>query len=160
MRYIVKVLSRFLKPAVGKYVAAPASVAILAVSAWLGFSYWQRGSVQVDTYRASLIFATTGTFCFIATYSYLAPWWRNLIGKTIVLKDLALLLALTPITLSLFFTFNRFTSRLASAADLVSISSIGVIMLWRTAVWIRVHQVSGQVSSTETKTETKTESQN
>ena len=90
-------------------------------------------------YRIAEFFAIGSIILFVAVYWRLAPWWRNPIGRTIVVKDLALLLALIPGVLSLFFDFNRVTSRIAAWFDLVCIVSIGVIMLWRTVVWIKVH---------------------
>ena len=91
-------------------------------------------------YRIAEFFAIATIVLFVAVYHRLAPWWRNPIGRTIVVKDLALLLALIPGVLSLFFDFNRVTSRIAAWFDLVCIMSIGVIMLWRTVVWIKVHK--------------------
>ena len=44
---------------------------------------------------------------FIGVYTRYAKWWRNPIGRTIVIKDVALILVLIPSILSIFFQFNR-----------------------------------------------------
>ena len=90
-------------------------------------------------FRIAELFAIASIVIFVAVYWRLAPWWRNPIGRTIVIKDLALLLALIPGVLSLFLDFNRLSSRVAAWFDLACLTSIGVIMLWRTVVWIKVH---------------------
>lgn len=100
--------------------------------------------VLILLFKVAELFAMASIIVFVAVYWRLAPWWRNPIGRTIVIKDIALFVALIPSALSLFLQFNRLTSHIAAWFDMCCIASIGVIMLWRTAVWIRVHK-SGEV---------------
>ena len=77
---------------------------------------------------------------FIAVYTRYARWWRNAIGRTIVIKDVALILVLLPSILSIFFSFNRLTSNIAAWFDVASFSAIPVIMCWRILVWRKIHK--------------------
>jgi hypothetical protein len=77
---------------------------------------------------------------FVICYSFWAPWWKNPIGRTIVAKDIALILVLIPSILSIFFSFSRLTSHIAAWFDLASFGAIPVIMTWRTVAWRRIHK--------------------
>lgn len=91
-------------------------------------------------FRISTIAVDVCTLAFIITYTKLAPWWKSVIGRTIVWKDIALLMAFIPATLSLFFEFNRFSSRVSSWIDIADFFAIAGIMLWRIRIWIRTHR--------------------
>lgn len=77
---------------------------------------------------------------FVAYYTKLAPWYRNVIGRTIVLKDIALILVLIPSVLSLFMHFGRTTSLVVGWYDVTSFAMVPVIMVWRIAVWHKIHK--------------------
>ena len=66
--------------------------------------------------------------------------WKNPIGQTIVLKDMALLLVLIPSLLSIFINFNRLTSHIAAWFDVASFALVPVIMVWRVIVWRKIHR--------------------
>jgi hypothetical protein len=76
---------------------------------------------------------------FIGCYSRWAAWWSNPIGRTIVLKDIALVLVLFPSILSIFFQFNRLSSHIAAWFDVGSFALVPVIMCWRIVVFRRIH---------------------
>lgn len=75
---------------------------------------------------------------WIAVYTRLAKWWRNPIGRTFVIKTALIAGLFVPTTLSLFFRLNRADSLIAGWADVVLIGAVAPVMLWRTAVWIRL----------------------
>jgi hypothetical protein len=77
---------------------------------------------------------------FIACYSRWAPWWRNPIGRTIVLKDIAIILILIPSILSIFLSFNRLTSHIAAWFDVGSFALVPLIMCWRIFVFRKIHR--------------------
>jgi hypothetical protein len=77
---------------------------------------------------------------FVAYYSRVANWWDNPIGRTIVCKDIALILVLIPSLLSIFFHFSRLTSYIAAWFDVASFALVPVIMCWRIAVWRKIHR--------------------
>ena len=85
-----------------------------------------------------LIADVVSIVAFVADYTRLAPWWRNPIGRTIVVKDILLVLVLIPSVLSLFFTFSRLSSHIAAWVDVVLLGSLAPVMLWRIVVWRRV----------------------
>ncbi len=82
---------------------------------------------------------------FIACYSRWAAWARNPIGRTIVLKDFALILVLIPSLLSIFINFNRLTSHIAAWFDIGSFALVPVIMVWRIFVFGKIHK-AGRLS--------------
>lgn len=67
-------------------------------------------------------------------------WRKNPIGRTLVTKTLLIAALLVPTALSLFFHFNRLTSYAAGWIDAVLIFLITPVMLWRMAVWHRLHK--------------------
>jgi hypothetical protein len=81
---------------------------------------------------------------FIACYSRWAKWHRNPIGRTIVIKDLLLIIAFIPSLLSLFFRFNRLTSHVAAWIDIAMLGLISPVMIWRIAVFRRIHKAGQQ----------------
>ena len=80
---------------------------------------------------------------FIACYSIWAAWWRDAIGRTIVIKDLLLILAFIPTTLSVFLQFSRLTSNIAAWTDIAVIGLISPVMCWRIWVWWHIHKSGG-----------------
>ena len=84
---------------------------------------------------------------FIACYSRWAKWWANPIGRTIVYKDIALILVLIPSILSIFIDFNRLTSHIAAWFDVGSFALVPVIMVWRIAVFRKIHKDGPQESA-------------
>jgi hypothetical protein len=77
---------------------------------------------------------------FVAYYSTIAQWYRNPVGRTIVLKDIALALILVPSALNLFLHFNELSSHIAAWFDVASFGAVPVIMVWRIIVWRRIHK--------------------
>jgi hypothetical protein len=87
---------------------------------------------------------------FVACYSRWAAWFRNPIGRTIVLKDIALVLVLIPSILSIFLSFNRLTSQIAAWFDVGSFALVPIIMVWRIAVFRKIHKMGdGSASNAE-----------
>jgi hypothetical protein len=77
---------------------------------------------------------------FVADYSRLARWWKNPIGRTIVLKDLFLLGVISLIVLSVFFHFSRLTSEVASWIQISLLGGMALAMAWRILVFERIHR--------------------
>jgi len=96
--------------------------------------------VIVLCFRVIDIAALVTIAAFIGYYTKVAAWWRNAVGRTIVLKDIALILVLIPSVLSLFLRFNRLTSHIAAWFDVASFGAVPVIMCWRIAVWRKIHK--------------------
>ena len=88
---------------------------------------------------------------FIADYTRLTRWgaWRNAIGRTILWKDVLLGAALAPSALSLFLHFNRLTSRIAGWVDVALFAAIAVAMVWRIAVFEKIHRNEETVAAPE-----------
>lgn len=77
---------------------------------------------------------------WVALYTRYAKWWRSEIGRTLVIKTLLVALLLVPTALSLFFKFSRTTSYAAAWADAALIWLITPVMIWRSAVWHKIHK--------------------
>jgi hypothetical protein len=94
----------------------------------------------IFAFKAFEIASVVTITAFIACYSRWAPWWRDPIGRTIVYKDIALILVLLPSILSIFLSFNRLTSHIAAWFDVGSFALVPVIMCWRIAVFRKIHR--------------------
>jgi hypothetical protein len=77
---------------------------------------------------------------FVGDYSLLAKWWRNPIGRTLVLKDLFLLGVISLTVLSVFFHFSRLTSTAAGWLEVAMLGGMALAMLWRVVVFERIHR--------------------
>ena len=92
----------------------------------------------VLAFKVSIIAAFVSIALFVAVYTRLAPWWRNPIGQTIVVKDAIIAVLLIPSILSLFFGLNRLTSEVIGWIDVALIAAISPVMCGRIAVWRRI----------------------
>jgi len=94
----------------------------------------------VLAFKIVLLGDVLAVLAFIADYTRLAKWWSNPVGRTIVIKDLLLVLAFVPSIMSLFFRFSRFSSIVAAWFDIAIFAGIAAVMLWRIAVLERIHR--------------------
>jgi hypothetical protein len=93
--------------------------------------------------RIVLIAGVASILLFIGQYTRLAPWWREAVGRTIVIKDMLLVLVFIPTLLSLFFDLNRLTSHVVAWLDVVLLGLVTPTMLWRVWVWEKIHRRDG-----------------
>lgn len=91
-------------------------------------------------FKIILIADVAAILAFIGQYTALARWWSNAIGRTIVIKDILLVLAFVPSILSLFFHFTRMSSRVAAWFDVALFAGIFAVMCWRIAVWNKIQR--------------------
>ena len=90
--------------------------------------------------KVTLIADMVAITAFVADYSRLAPWWRNPVGRTIVLKDLFLLGVISLVVMSVFFRFSRLTSQVAGWVQIALLGGMAIAMLWRIIVFERIHR--------------------
>jgi hypothetical protein len=98
----------------------------------------------VMTYRVAIIADLVTILAFIAQYSRLAKWWRNPVGRTIVIKDILLVLILMPTAMSLFLNLNRLDSMVVGWVDAGLLGLLTPVMIWRIVVWQRMHRAEGR----------------
>lgn len=91
-------------------------------------------------FKIILIIDITSIAVFIGVYTRYAKWWKDQVGRTLVVKDILLLLAFTPSTLSLFFRLSRYSSRAIAWVDIGLFTLIAAVMWWRIAVWVKIHR--------------------
>ena len=93
-------------------------------------------------FKIVLLADVIAVLAFVADYSRLTrgECWRNDIGRTLVWKDVLLACCLAPSVLSLFWKFNRLTSHVALWLDVVLFGLVAPAMLWRIAVFERIHR--------------------
>ena len=101
--------------------------------------------------KVVLVCGAVSVALFVAEYSYRAAWWRNSIGRTLVVKDILLILCLLPSILSLFLSFNRLTSHIAAWVDIGLFGLLTPVTLWRIVVFERVHREKDAAASREDK---------
>lgn len=88
------------------------------------------------------VFLVTGEASLVIwmiLYTIYQPWWRDPVGRTLVIETLLIAGLFVPSILSLFFHFNHLTSQVAAWIDLGLIAAVTPVMLWRIAVWRRIH---------------------
>jgi hypothetical protein len=78
-------------------------------------------------------------------YTVYADWWKNAVGRTLVAKTILIALLFVPTALGLFFQLNRADSYLVGWIDASLIGLVTPTMLWRSAVWVRLHR-AGQLA--------------
>lgn len=93
-------------------------------------------------FKVTLVAGVLSVAAFVAVYSALTRGgaWRNEIGRTILVKDILLILMLLPSILSLFLKFNRLTSHIAAWLDVALFGLLTPVMVWRIRVWVRIHR--------------------
>lgn len=90
--------------------------------------------------KVFLISGFAANVLFISTYSKIAKWWRNPVGRSLVIESGLIALLLVPTALSLFLSLSRTTSDVAGWADVVLIGAITPVMTWRSIVWLRMYR--------------------
>lgn len=91
-------------------------------------------------FKIAEVGALAAIVAFIACYSAWAEWWKDPVGRTIVVKDLLLLIAFIPPVLSMFLHFSGATSRVAAWFDVAMLGLIGPAMIWRVFVFWKIHR--------------------
>lgn len=83
---------------------------------------------------------------WVAVYSRLARWWKNPVGRTLVIEAALIAGLFVPQILSLFFSLNRFDSYIAAWADVALIGLVTPVMTWRVIVWLRLDRTDREPS--------------
>lgn len=92
-----------------------------------------------DAVDGSVFAATVTVLVFTVQYTLSSPWWNDPIGRTVVFKDLALLILLIPASLSLIWP--SWLSPISGAVlSVVSTALITIAMAWRSVVWFRIRK--------------------
>lgn len=87
----------------------------------------------------------------MAIYTWLTKGaaWGNPIGRTLIAKTLLIAGLFIPQILSLFFNLNRLDSHIAAWADVTLIGLVAPVMIWRSAVWVRLSRRGGGAGAAE-----------
>lgn len=93
-------------------------------------------------FKIVLISGAVSVALFVAEYTWRTRGrcWRNDIGRTLVVKDILLILCLLPSILSLFWDFNRLNSHISAWVDIVLFGLLTPVMCWRVFVFERIHR--------------------
>ena len=91
-------------------------------------------------FKAGLICGFVSLVTWIGVYTWLAPWWRNPIGRTLVSKAVLIAALFVPSILALFFDLSAFTSIVVGWIDAALIWLVTPVMIWRIIVWLRLHK--------------------
>lgn len=90
-------------------------------------------------------------FAWVAIYTWLTKGgaWRNPIGQTLIVKTLLIAVLFVPQILSLFFQLNRLDSHIAAWVDVALIGLVTPIMIWRSAVWVKLSRKGSGAGAAE-----------
>ena len=136
VRILIKVQRRMERARIPVFIAC--GVLVAACTA-LGMRYDPDSRQQVIAYRVVLVADLAAIYSYVGIYTLLQPWWKSKIGRSIVLKDLVLSVPMLVIAGSLFFSFGRLGSKVASGLDLGALAAIAAILFARSEVWIAEH---------------------
>ena len=89
--------------------------------------------------KVVLVAIVVTALAFVGVYTYLAKWWDNEIGKTLVILDLLIAAGFIPSLMSLFLDFNRLTSTIAAWIDIGIWAAVAAVLALRIPLWIRLH---------------------
>jgi hypothetical protein len=96
--------------------------------------------VQVINVLSDVVAVTAGlsALVFIATYTKLAPWWRDSIGLTLVLAEAFIFALFVSIFLHIILipVFND-VPVWVSIVDMFIAGGVAGVNFWRCAVWIK-----------------------
>lgn len=81
--------------------------------------------------------AVTAILQWIAVYTWLQPWWKSHIGRSLIL--LAGFSMVTPVLfiLSLFLHLNRGDSNVLAWIEIALLFAYVPAMAWRSVIWVR-----------------------
>lgn len=94
----------------------------------------------VLAFKAVLLSGIASLILWIGIYTRLARWWASPIGRTLVIKTMLITLMFIPTTLAMFFHFSAFGSLVAGWADVGLVGLVTPVMIWRSAVWLRIRR--------------------
>lgn len=75
---------------------------------------------------------------FIVQYTVYSPWWRDQVGRTIVIEAAGIFLAVLFPTVEEFVTPTRTEQEVISWVSIGTVACIAVTLLWRIIVWHRI----------------------
>lgn len=87
--------------------------------------------------KVFLVSGFSSLVAWIGIYSWLAPWWRDPIGRTLVSKSALIAGLFVPGILSLFFHLGARGSLIAGWVDVGLVGLVTPVMIWRCVVWLR-----------------------
>ncbi len=74
---------------------------------------------------------------WVVLYSFLADWWRNPVGRTLVAKTALVAGLFVAPVLSIFFRLDIY---IAGWTDVALVGLVTPVMIWRSLVWWRLHK--------------------
>ncbi len=77
---------------------------------------------------------------WVVLYSVLAPWFRDPIGRTLVAKTLLIAGTFLVVALGAFFPWFNRHPYVTGWIDVFLIGGVTPAMIWRSAVWVRLHR--------------------
>lgn len=93
----------------------------------------------MDAYQVVLVAATAAVIWWTVQYTLSSPWWRDEVGRTFVLKDIALLGLLVPSCLLVPFP-QLLTPFEAVTIGVCVLGGIFIIMAWRSVTWWKIQR--------------------
>lgn len=91
-------------------------------------------------FKIVLVTGFLSLIAWIVIYTAYQPWWKDQIGRTLVIKTALIAGMFIPSILALFFHLNRSDSVAAGWIDVMLIGAVTPVMLWRIMVWRNIHQ--------------------
>lgn len=93
---------------------------------------------MIEALKWSSVAAFAALAQWIAVYTWLQPWWRSWIGRSLVGLAAASMVTPALFILSLFFNLSRATSQVLAWAEVAVLIVITIGMVWRSVIWVQV----------------------
>lgn len=91
----------------------------------------------MDMLDALLWAAMVSVLVYVVQYTLSSPWWRDPVGRTVVAKDLVILMLLLLTCIGLIWP-TWLTPGEATVLTAVILVGVSVTMVWRSVVWYRI----------------------
>lgn len=92
--------------------------------------------------KIGLIAGTLANVLWVAVYTRFAKWWRNALGRTLVIESILVAGLFVPQIITLFFPMTAQGTEDAAWVDVALVGVVTPVMLWRTVIWIRLDKAS------------------
>jgi hypothetical protein len=94
------------------------------------------GEAMLLAFKIGVLLGIISMLLWIAVYTRLEPWWKNRVGRTLVMLAIMITAQSGIFAASLFFNFNRLTSQVAAWIYIGIFYLIAAGMFHRTWLWI------------------------
>lgn len=84
------------------------------------------------------ISAVAAGLLFVIQWTWYSPWWRDIVGRTVIAEAAAVLLSIMPGLVESFFDLTSLEKEELRWFNVSAVALIPIIYIWRVYVWHRL----------------------